>query len=89
MLGKAKIFANGHSQFTGLLRAFRVDVDEIWIAGNVATGEIMLKPKDTETLRQRRLDALMAAIADNPLPDGFLSDASRLRIKNANLLKYT
>ena len=36
-----------------------------------------MKPKDTETLRKRRLDALMAAIADNPLPDDFLSDASR------------
>jgi len=28
-------------------------------------------------LRKRRLDALMAAIADNPLPDDFLSDTSR------------
>jgi hypothetical protein len=28
-------------------------------------------------LRLRRLDALMAAIAENPLPDDFLSDASR------------
>jgi len=33
-------------------------------------------PKERETLRKRRLDALMAAIADNPLPDNFLSDAS-------------
>jgi hypothetical protein len=34
-------------------------------------------PKDTDTLRQRRLDALMAAIAENPLPDHLMSDASR------------
>jgi hypothetical protein len=54
-----------------------VDVDEMWIARNEVTGEITLKPKDTETVRQRRLDALMAAIAENPLPDNFLSDASR------------
>jgi hypothetical protein len=54
-----------------------VDVDEMWIARNEVTGEITLKPKDTETLRLRRLDALMDAIAENPLPDNFLSDASR------------
>jgi hypothetical protein len=28
-------------------------------------------------LRQRRLDALMASMAENPLPEDFLSDASR------------
>jgi hypothetical protein len=49
----------------------------MWIARNEVTGEITLKPKDTEALRKRRLDALMAAIAENPLPDNFLSDASR------------
>lgn len=77
MLATAKVFTNGHSQAIRLPKAFRVDVDEMWIARNEVTGEITLKPKDTETLRQRRLDALMAAIADNPLPDDFLSDASR------------
>lgn len=30
-----------------------------------------------ETLRNRRLDALVAAIAENPLPDHFLSEVSR------------
>ncbi|ALK89263.1 antitoxin [Limnohabitans sp. 63ED37-2] len=77
MLATAKVFTNGHSQAIRLPKAFRVDVDEMWIARNEVTGEITLKPKDTETLRQRRLDALMAAIADNPLPNDFLSDASR------------
>ena len=77
MLATAKVFTNGNSQAIRLPKAFRVDVDEMWIARNEVTGEIMLKPKDTETLRQRRLDALMAAIADNPLPNDFLSDASR------------
>ena len=77
MLATAKVFTNGHSQAIRLPKAFRVDVDEMWIARNEVTGEISLKPKDTETLRKRRLDALMAAIADNPLPDDFLSDASR------------
>ena len=77
MLTTAKVFTNGHSQAIRLPKAFRVDVDEMWIARNEVTGEITLKPKDTETLRQRRLDALMAAIAENPLPDNFLSDSSR------------
>jgi antitoxin VapB len=77
MLATAKVFTNGHSQAIRLPKAFRVDVDEMWIARNEVTGEITLKPKDTEALRQRRLDALMAAIAENPLPDDFLSDASR------------
>ena len=78
MLATAKVFTNGNSQAIRLPKAFRVDVDEMWIARNELTGEITLKPKDTETLRQRRLDALMAAIAENPLPDNFLSDASRI-----------
>lgn len=77
MLATAKVFTNGHSQAIRLPKAFRVDVDEMWIARNEVTGEITLKPKDTETLRKRRLDALMSAIKDNPLPDDFLSDASR------------
>jgi len=78
MLATAKVFTNGNSQAIRLPKAFRVDVDEMWIARNEVTGEITLKPKDTAILRQRRLDALMAAIAENPLPDDFLSDASRL-----------
>ena len=77
MLATAKVFSNGNSQAIRLPKAFRVDVDEMWIARNEVTGEITLKPKDTEALRKRRLDALMAAIAENPLPDNFLSDASR------------
>lgn len=77
MLSTAKVFANGHSQAIRLPKAFRVDVEEMWISRNEVTGEITLKPKDTEALRRRRLDVLMAAIADNPLPDSFLSETSR------------
>lgn len=77
MLTTAKVFTNGHSQAIRLPKAFRVNVEEMWIARNELTGEITLKPKDTEALRQRRLEALMAAIAENPLPDSFLSDDSR------------
>ena len=77
MLSTAKVFTNGHSQAIRLPKAFRVNVNEMWIAKNEATGEITLKPKDTAEIRRKRLDALMTAIAENPLPDSFLSDASR------------
>jgi len=77
MLTTAKVFSSGNSQAIRLPKAFRVDVEEMWIARNEVTGEITLKPKDTKELRQRRLDALMAAIAESPLPDSFLSEASR------------
>ena len=77
MYATAKVFTDGHSQAIRLPKAFRVDVDEMWIARNEVTGEITLKPKDSDTLRLRRLDVLMAAIEENPLPDDFLSDASR------------
>ena len=77
MLATAKVFTSGNSQAIRLPKAFRVDVDEMWIARNEATGEITLKPKDSEALRKHRLDALVAAIAEAPLPDDFLSDARR------------
>ena len=77
MLTTAKVFTNGNSQAIRLPKAFRVDVEEMWIARNEVTGEITLKPKDTVGLRHKRLDQLMAAIAESPLPDDFLSDASR------------
>lgn len=77
MIATAKVFSTGNSQAVRLPKAFRVNVQEMWIARNEVTGEITLKPKDTEELRQQRLDALMAVIAENPLPDSFLSDASR------------
>ena len=78
MTATAKVFTNGNSQAIRLPKAFRVDVDEMWIARNEVTGEITLKPKDSETLRKHRLDALVAAIAETPLPDNFLSDDRRL-----------
>ena len=82
MYATAKVFTNGNSQAIRLPKAFRVDVDEMWITRNEVAGVITLKPKpkpkDTKTLRHRRLDALMAAIAENPLPDNFLSDTCRL-----------
>lgn len=52
MLATAKVFTNGHSQAIRLPKAFRVDVDEMWIARNEVTGEITLKPKPKTKGRQ-------------------------------------
>ena len=83
MLTTAKVFTNGHSQAIRLPKAFRVDVQEMWIAKNEVTGEITLTPKEDEDLRKRNLEKLFQMIADHPLPDDFLSDATR---RNAPLL---
>lgn len=77
MLTTAKVFTNGHSQAIRLPKAFRVDVQEMWIAKNEVTGEITLTPKDDEDQRKRNLEKLFKMIADDALPDDFLSDATR------------
>jgi antitoxin VapB len=84
MQATAKVFANGHNQAIRLPKAFRVNVEEMWITRNELTGEITLKPKDTESLRKQRLDSLMALIAENPFPDSFLSEASRKNLPPKN-----
>ena len=71
MLPIAKVFTNGHSQAIRLPKAFRVDVNEMWISKNEVTGEITLKPKDSETQRRRKLAALFKMISDNPFPEDF------------------
>jgi len=71
MLTTAKVFTNGHSQAIRLPTAFRVDVEEMWIAKNEVTGEITLKPKDSEAQRRFKLDALFKMIADDPFPEDF------------------
>ena len=48
MNATAKVFADGHSQAIHLPKAFRVDVDEMWISRNDVTGVITLKPKDPQ-----------------------------------------
>ncbi|MBX3689083.1 hypothetical protein [Dokdonella sp.] len=77
MTATAKVFITGHSQAIRLPKAYRVDVEEMWISRNEVTGELTLRPKDTGLLRQQRLAALMAAIAEDPLPDDFLSESQR------------
>ncbi|MFM9879938.1 MAG: antitoxin [Burkholderiaceae bacterium] len=72
MLTTAKVFATGNSQAVRLPKAFRVDTSEVWISKNEVTGEITLKPKDSEALRQRKLKELFKMIEENPLPDDFL-----------------
>jgi antitoxin VapB len=77
MPATAKVFSTGNSQAVRLPKAFRVDVREMWIAKNEVTGEITLKPKANEDQRKRNLEKLFQLIAENPLPDDFLSEATR------------
>ena len=51
MIATAKVFTTGNSQAIRLPKAFRVDVQEMWIDKNEVTGEITLKPKDDEDQR--------------------------------------
>ena len=76
MPATAKVFTTGNSQAVRLPKAFQVDVSEMWISKNEVTGEITLKPKDDDK-RQRDLARLLKMIKDDPLPDDFLTDASR------------
>ena len=72
----AKVFTTGNSQAVRLPKAFRLDTKEVWISKNDVTGEITLKPKD-EDQRQKNLKELFRLIAENPLPDDFLSESTR------------
>lgn len=76
MIRTAKIFNVGNAQVVLLPTAFHVDTCEVWISQNEVTGEITLKPKDSETdmiRRQQEIEVLLKMIADDPLPDDFLS----------------
>ena len=76
MLATAKVFTTGNSQAIRLPKAFRVDAQEVWISKNEVTGEITLKPKDDDQ-RKRNLAKLFKMIEEHPLPDDFLSEATR------------
>lgn len=73
MIATAKVFSTGNSQAVRLPKAFRVNVGEMWITKNEATGEITLRPVASES----SIDRLFRLIEAAPLPAGFLSNASR------------
>ncbi len=77
MPATAKVFTTGNSQAVRLPKAFRVNVDEMWISKNEVTGDITLRPKASEDQRQRNLAKLFKMIEEHPLPDDFLSEATR------------
>lgn len=77
MAATAKIFTSGNSQAVRLPKPFRVNVSEMWITKNEATGEITLKPKENNDQRKANLEKLFKMIADDPLPDNFLSEITR------------
>jgi antitoxin VapB len=71
MLNTAKVFTNGNSQAVRLPKAYRVNVEEMWISKNELTGEITLKPKDDDE-RLRKLNLLFKMIEETPLTDDLL-----------------
>lgn len=73
MQDTAKVFTNGHSQAVRLPRAYRVNVEEMWISKNEATGEIRLQPKDSDR-RQQDLKQLFALIEADPFTEDFIPD---------------
>ena len=72
----AKVFTSGNSQAIRLPKAYRVSTREVWISKNDITGEITLKPKESEDQRQRNLAALFQLIADNPPSEDFIPPRS-------------
>lgn len=73
MQATAKVFTTGNSQAIRLPKAFRVNVTEVWISKNDATGEITLKPKD-EDQRKRNLEELFRLIKENPFTEDFIPE---------------
>ncbi len=68
MLNTAKVFTTGNSQAVRLPKPFRVNVSEMWITKNEATGEITLKPKP----HSDELEAFFAQLANMPPTEHFL-----------------
>jgi antitoxin VapB len=71
MLNTVKVFTNGNSQAIRLPKAYRVNVEEMWISKNHVTGEITLKPKDDDE-SLRKLNKLFKMIEEDPIADDFL-----------------
>ena len=68
MLATAKVFMTGNSLAIRLPKPFRVNVSEVWITKNDATGEITLKPKPDRD----DLEAFFAQLRAMPVTDEFL-----------------
>lgn len=77
MLATAKVFSTGNSQAVRLPKAFRVNATEMGISKNEVTGESTLKLKD-DPGRNERIAELIRTINEDPLPQDFLSEESRL-----------
>ncbi len=72
MLATAKVFTAGHSQAIRLPKAFRVDAREVWISKNEVTGEITLKPKESESQWQRNLAKLFRLLGEIQITQDFI-----------------
>ncbi len=72
MLTTAKVFTTGNSQAIRLPKAFRVAARQMWISKNDATGNITLRPKQSESQRQRNLAELFRLLAEIPITEEFI-----------------
>ena len=81
MQATAKVFTTGSSQAIRLPKAFRVNVGEVWISKNEATGEITLKPKDDDQ-RQRNIAELFRLIKESPFTEDFVPERLNDEVRN-------
>ena len=82
MLATAKIFTTGNSQAVQLPKAFQVDAAEMWISKNEITGDITLRPKESEDQRRRNLKELFRLIAENPSTHDFIPERDVSEARN-------
>ena len=80
MTATAKVFTNGNSQAIRWPKAFRVDVDEMWIARNEVTGEITLRGRVLPIggLKEKLLAALRAGIKTVMIPEENVKDLTEI-----------
>lgn len=67
----AKVFSTGNSQAVRLPKAFRLDVSEVWLSKDDATGVITVRPKDDEQ-RKKNLEELFRLIREQPFTEEFI-----------------
>ena len=67
----AKLFTNGRSQAVRLPAEFRFEGKEVYIRRDPETGDVILSKKPLDW------DSFLAALAEGPAPEDFLSEAER------------
>jgi antitoxin VapB len=71
MQATAKLFTTGKSQAVRLPKAFRLTGSSVWIHRDEVTGDIILRPKQSD-LRQRNLQELLQLVQNQPNTEEFI-----------------